>query len=315
MCIWEKGSVSCLSGSALHYTSTRSSEGFDWIKMLLIIEALLLILAALGQVSLCSSMNITDMNTDDWLLCFPLPQDHRAAAVSGQIFPLDMVPNSVDDQYMGCKKEMTHLVETKCLEKEMKNSAKFKHYWQHSTNLVKFPKDHLTRNHLIAIHMYTGKYIYREFNDDTRNGGKQFKHKKFKWTSLHFLLTEAIQILKKQQNKCYFTYRANTVNFDKNVLNKEIRFGSFASSSLDRNKALEFGSKSCFEIKTCESAVLIKYSQYPNIKEVLIPPYEKFIVTAVRTKQYYKNLWCDTVFTLKSSGRTSYMNCALFKKH
>ncbi len=33
--------------------------------MLLIIEALLLILAALGQVSLCSSMNITDMNTDD----------------------------------------------------------------------------------------------------------------------------------------------------------------------------------------------------------------------------------------------------------
>ncbi len=38
--------------------STRSSE------MLLIIEALL-ILAALGQVSLCSSMNINDMNTDD----------------------------------------------------------------------------------------------------------------------------------------------------------------------------------------------------------------------------------------------------------
>ncbi len=226
-----------------------------------------------------------------------------------------MEPNSVDDQYMGCKEKMAHLVKTTCLMKEMKNSATFKHYWQHSKNVVKFPKDHLTRDHLIAIHMYTGKYIYRQFNDATRYGRKQYKHKAFKWTSLHFLLTEAIQILKKQQNKCYLTYRGTTANFDKYVLNKEIRFGSFTSSSLDLKVTQGFGTKSCFEIITCESAKLIKYSQYPYIKEVLIPPYEKFIVTAVRTKQYYNNLWCDTVFTLKSSGRTSNMNCALFKKH
>ncbi|ROL51126.1 hypothetical protein DPX16_12035 [Anabarilius grahami] len=58
--------------------------------MLLIIEALLLILAALGQ-------------------------DHRAAA--GQIFPLDMALNSVDDQYDGCKENMEKLVETKYIEK------------------------------------------------------------------------------------------------------------------------------------------------------------------------------------------------------
>jgi len=36
--------------------------------MLLIIEALLLILAALGQVRSCSSINITDMNTDDVII-------------------------------------------------------------------------------------------------------------------------------------------------------------------------------------------------------------------------------------------------------
>ncbi|XP_016322186.1 NAD(P)(+)--arginine ADP-ribosyltransferase 2-like [Sinocyclocheilus anshuiensis] len=257
--------------------------------MLLIIEALLLILAALGQ-------------------------DHRAAAVSEQIFPLDMAPNSVDDQYISCKGKMAHLVKTKYLEKEMKNSAKFKYYWQNSEKFVKFPKDHLTRNHLVALHVYTGKYIYRQFNDDTRYGRKQYKHKTFSWYSLHFLLTEAIQILKKTQNKCYLTYRGTTANFDKYVLNKEIRFGSFTSSSLNLKVTQGFGTKSCFEIITCESAELTKYSQYPYIKEVLIPPYEKFRVTAVRTKQYYKDLWCDTVFTLKSSGRTSYMNCALFKK-
>lgn len=48
-----------------HYIiSSSASEGFDQIKMLLIIEALLLISAALEQVSLYSSMNIIDMKTD-----------------------------------------------------------------------------------------------------------------------------------------------------------------------------------------------------------------------------------------------------------
>ncbi|KAK9978434.1 hypothetical protein ABG768_020185 [Culter alburnus] len=255
--------------------------------MLLIIEALLLILAALGQ-------------------------DHRAAAE--QISPLSMELNSVDDQYYGCREKMAKLVKTKYLKTEINNSPKFKHYWQNSENIVKFPKDHLTRNQLIAVHVYTGKYIYRQFNDETRYGKNQYKHKTFKWYSLHFLLTEAVQILKKAQNKCYFTYRGTTANFDKHVLNKEIRFGSFTSSSLDRKITQGFGSKSCFEIYTCESAELIKYSQYPYIKEVLIPPYEKFKVTAIRTRKYHKNLWCDTVFTLKSSGKVSYQNCALFKK-
>ncbi|KAK7168291.1 hypothetical protein R3I94_002368 [Phoxinus phoxinus] len=256
--------------------------------MLLIIEALLLILTALGQ-------------------------DHSAAA--GQIFPLDMAPNSVDDSYSGCRQKMAHLVKTKYLKKEINNSAKFKYYWQNSENIVKFPKDHLTRNQLIAIHVYTGKYVYRQFNEDTRYGKNHYKHNTYKWYSLYFLLTEAVQILKKTHNKCYYTYRGNTVEFNKNVLNKEIRFGSFTSSSLDRKVTQGFGTKSCFEIYTCESADVAKYSQYPYIKEVLIPPYEKFKVTAVRTKQYNKNLWCDTVFTLKSSGKVSYQNCALFKKH
>ncbi|KAK7174282.1 hypothetical protein R3I93_001477 [Phoxinus phoxinus] len=52
--------------------------------MLLIIEALLLILAALGQ-------------------------DHSAAVEEGQIFPLDMAPDSVDDEYKGCTGQMERL--------------------------------------------------------------------------------------------------------------------------------------------------------------------------------------------------------------
>ncbi|KAK2916858.1 hypothetical protein Q8A67_001232 [Cirrhinus molitorella] len=52
----------------------------------------------------------------------------------------------------------------------------------------------------------------------------------------------------------------------------------------------------------------------PHEKEVLIPPYEKFKVTAVKTRKGQKDLWCETVYELKSSGNRSDLNCALFKK-
>ncbi len=58
---------------------------------------------------------------------------------------------------------------------------------------------------------------------------------------------------------------------------------------------------------------MTNYSRLDHEKEVLIPPYEKFKVTDVKTKGQ-KGAWCETVFTLKSTGIKSYLNCALFKK-
>ncbi len=293
--------------------STRSSEGFDWIKMLLIIEALLLILAALGQVSLCSSMNITDMNTDDWLLWFLLLQDHRAAAVKGQIFPLDMALNSVDDQYDGCTREMAQLVERRYLKKELNNSRNdFKIAWQEGEKNIKEPENNLTRKHSIAIYVYTGDKVFRDFNNETRYGKHNYTTEAYEWYSLHFLLTEAIQILNKTQKTCYDTYRGTKFRY--NFLNTKVRFGSFASSTFNRNKTKFFGTVSCFEINTCEGAEVTKYSKLPHEREVLIPPYETFKVTSVRTKRDEKDLWCDTVYTLKNTGKTSDLNCALFRR-
>ncbi|XP_067237446.1 NAD(P)(+)--arginine ADP-ribosyltransferase 2-like [Chanodichthys erythropterus] len=259
--------------------------------MLLIIEALLLILAALGQ-------------------------DHRAA-VEGQIFPLDMALKSADDQYEGCSENMTHLVKTKYLEREINNSPEFKKAWQEGEENATAPETELTRNHSIAIYVYTNlnSSVYSEFNTAVHNGKQKYKDQIFKWYSLHFLLTEAIQILTKSQKKCKSTYRGTNAEYHKNVRDKEVSFGSFISSSLDRKVAQGFGNKSCFEIKTCNGANVIKYSKYPEQKEVLIPPYEKFKITAVKTRQYQKDLWCDTVYKLKSSGKRSGLNCAVaFKK-
>ncbi|ROL51125.1 NAD(P)(+)--arginine ADP-ribosyltransferase 2 [Anabarilius grahami] len=243
-----------------------------------------------------------------------LGQDHRAAAVEGQIFPLDMALDSVDDLYMGCREKMANLVKTKFLKDELK-SPDFKIVWKKGEEFAKPPNDNLIKDHAIAIFVYSDVSVYKHFNPDTRSDKDQYKNMTYKWYSLHFLLTDAIQILKKTQNQCYSTFRGTNVEFYKYVLNKEVRFGSFTSSSLDHKSTRRFGNVSCFEIYTCEGADVTKYSKLPHEKEVLIPPYEKFKVTHVKTKEEQKDLWCETVFTLKSSGIRSDLNCAVaFKK-
>ncbi|XP_016322182.1 erythroblast NAD(P)(+)--arginine ADP-ribosyltransferase-like [Sinocyclocheilus anshuiensis] len=253
--------------------------------MLLIIEALLLILAALGQ-------------------------DHRAA-VEGKIAPLDMAPNSADDQYKGCRENMANLVETEYLNKEI---AAFKTFWQRGADYVREPKDDLKKNNLIAIYVYTDYGVYDDLKYAVYNDKEKYKDKTFTWYSLHFLLTEAIQILKRLQNKCYDTYRGTKDTYIYDDKDKEVRFGYFTSSSLDRSRTPFFGTKTCFKIHTCEGADITKYSKLPREKEVLIPPYEKFKVTAVKNRADQPDLWCETVFTLKSSGKTSELNCAVAPK-
>ncbi|XDV47625.1 hypothetical protein PO909_017206 [Leuciscus waleckii] len=249
--------------------------------MLLIIEALLFILTALGQ-------------------------DHRASAA----YPLDMALDSVDDQYDGCRENMKH---RENLAKEMFLND-FNSDYQEAEKNAK-PENNLKKIHSIAIYVYTNNQstVFSKFNRAIRTEKKKYKDGNFKWYSLQFLLTEAIQILKKNteatQEKCNTTYRGTTVEFDKDVKNKEVRFGSFTSSSFDKQIAKDFGTKSCFEIYTCEGADVIKYSKIPKQKEVLIPPYEIFKVTDVKTIRDQNDLWCETLYTLKSSGKKSYLNC------
>ncbi|XP_051987631.1 T-cell ecto-ADP-ribosyltransferase 1-like [Xyrauchen texanus] len=238
-----------------------------------------------------------------------LGQDYRMA-VEGQIYPLDMAPNSVDDQYDGCREKMSNLVSNEFLKKEISRNTEFAKAWKEGERNATKQSDNLTRNHSIAIYAYTGKRVYEDFNAAVRSDKQKYKKRTFAWYSLHFLLTEAIQILNKTKEDCHFTYRRNKVEFDKAVLNKEVRFGSFTSSTLGQKPKTIFGNVSCFEIKTCEGAYVAKYSVHPDEKEVLIPPYEKFKVTDIK-KKGEKDAWCDTVYVLKSSGRRSDLNCSV----
>ncbi|XP_073800197.1 ecto-ADP-ribosyltransferase 5-like [Danio rerio] len=291
------------------------------------IEALLLILAALqilcSPQSPCrddsissSSRRVGSRSSSLRRTGIIYLQNYRVAAVE-EIFPLDMAQNSADDQFDGCRDKMARKVHNYYLNNEKNGNPNFKLAWEVGEKAVRpSPENPLNRTHLIAIYVYTDRIAYAEFNNAVRSGKPKYENGNFKWYSLYFLLTDAVQILKTSQDNCYDTYRGTNVNInDQNVLNTEVRLGSFVSSSQDRNIAKRFGNKSCFEIRTCKGADIAKYSKLPREKEVLIPPYEIFEVTKVQKKTDQQDLWCETVFTLESQNKTrSDLNCAVAKK-
>ncbi|XP_031414400.1 ecto-ADP-ribosyltransferase 5-like [Clupea harengus] len=228
-----------------------------------------------------------------------------------EVFPLNMAPYSVDDDYEGCSAEMSKLVDTKYLPSEI--SGTFEEAWRNTKNEIQGMKqqlDHLTINHAIAIRLYTHKELkmYLDLNNAVRTGKKHYTTT-FMYHSLHFLLTDAIQHLN-PEGACFKVYRRTDLDFTNQ--NPSIRFGSFTSTSLHTNISAEFGSKSCFEVLTCYGANVTKYSKHPEENEVLIPPYETFTIKEViRNGDDQTAMKCETVYQLESSGIESNLRCAM----
>ncbi|XP_077942508.1 T-cell ecto-ADP-ribosyltransferase 1-like [Gasterosteus aculeatus] len=226
--------------------------------------------------------------------------------------PLDMAPNSVDDMYKGCVADMEKKA-VEFLKKERNDNKVFNQIWEELK--ANQPTKVLSKEEITALSVYTSDTTYPGFNKATREQGPKYKTA-FKYHALHFYLTRAVQKLNALQKECYNVYRRTDVFFRQDVLNKEVRFSSFASSSL-RDDLTDFGDKSCFEIYTCNGADVMEHSEFENEAEVLIPPYEVFKVTEItkRSKQPQSGLWCDVVYKLKSTKKTkSNLNCALIQK-
>ncbi|XP_047441766.1 ecto-ADP-ribosyltransferase 4-like [Mugil cephalus] len=234
---------------------------------------------------------------------------------SNQTIPLSMMENAVDDMYDGCMPKMEEMVREKYFKEETRPNSTFAKAWKKAESCAE--KNHkdkkndtdvaLTKNHMQAICVYTGGHsrIYDVFNEAVRTN-RTIYGTSFPFHSLHFWLTSAIQIL--NNNTCHVTYRRTNVTFTGSV-NQTIRFGTFASSSLLTNLT-RFGHETCFKIKTCLGAYL---KDYPSLKkyeqEVLIPPYETFIITG-KTKRPVGSLKCRVVYFLEGVGWQSNLNCS-----
>ncbi|XP_058035376.1 NAD(P)(+)--arginine ADP-ribosyltransferase 2-like [Ahaetulla prasina] len=192
---------------------------------------------------------------------------------------LDMSKDSVDDQYISCyPKRLTELKNSGNIPLPKIYFSTWKTAKQHWDNLGQTAGS-FDPIYGTAIVAYTvGDSLYRDFNTAVREAGKsENSYKQYAFKDFHLLLTKALQA--KRTSRCYEVFRGikgicfNTSNMAK------VRFGQFASSSLDENVAKGFGEDTFFSIKTCYGVPIHDFSYYKEQKEVLIPPYEKFIVT------------------------------------
>ncbi|XP_049336937.1 NAD(P)(+)--arginine ADP-ribosyltransferase 2-like [Astyanax mexicanus] len=227
---------------------------------------------------------------------------------SAEEYRLDMAENSVDDYYEGCREDMNKLVRSKYIQNEKNNNPGFANAWKISLSEAK--NGELGKYQSAAIYMYTREpnrgvdYSYNEFNKATRDGKQAYESGRFQFYTLFFYLTVAIQQLKPNPRECVTVYRRTDVNFQTDVIDHKIRFGAFTSTS-HLQDLIYFGEESCFEVYTCYGADIEQYSAIPGEREVLIPPYEIFRVTAIQ-----QNTWCKVVYELKSEGKRSNLNCA-----
>ncbi|NXD04074.1 NARE ribosyltransferase, partial [Certhia familiaris] len=212
-----------------------------------------------------------------------------AAATTTRVLPLDMSPSSFDDQYQGCVPAMTAALSA-LNRSEFQNNPLFAQAWAKAAAAWRgreSPLSPLSPEEAIAIVAYTMYDIklYREFNAAVRTAGSSRREywDNFQYNTLHFLLTQALGTLRdtQKEQKCHDVFRGvGGIRFEAQP-GDEVRFGQFASTSLDREVAQSYGNDTVFEVHTCHGVDIQDFSYDPEDREVLIPPFETFLVTDV----------------------------------
>ncbi|XP_036037883.1 ecto-ADP-ribosyltransferase 4 [Onychomys torridus] len=230
---------------------------------------------------------------------------------------LDLTPDSFDDQYQGCRKQvMEELSQGDYFMKEISTHKYYSRAWQkaHITWLSqdKAIPESMTTVHVVALLVYT---LNRNVSSDLATamasavGSPSQYSQSFHFKYLHYYLTSAIQLLRKESSTknsslCYKVHHGmKNTKFDVNV-GATIRFGQFLSASLLREETRVSGNRTLFTIVTCLGASV---QDFCLRKEVLIPPYELFEVIS---KSQSPN---GDLINLRSAGNLSTYNCQLLK--
>ncbi|XP_028657254.1 ecto-ADP-ribosyltransferase 5-like [Erpetoichthys calabaricus] len=185
-----------------------------------------------------------------------------------------MNEKSYDDDYKGCLKEREKEITEHYLFHELNNSYLMDFVWENASSILElWMPEGLDYYTAIAVLAYTGEHMYYDFNVAVAKGVREVTAEYFR--SMHFLLTKAIQTLK--SSDCMRTYRGISEEL-RPKKGETFRFGRFASTSKDFKVAEEFGNETVFNITTCHGADISEFSVFRNESEVLIPPYEEFVV-------------------------------------
>ncbi|XP_054020887.1 GPI-linked NAD(P)(+)--arginine ADP-ribosyltransferase 1 [Dryobates pubescens] len=227
--------------------------------------------------------------------CSPLPQQDLSTMEelgldSIREVELDMAPTSFDDQYKGCTKMMEKELE-ELNHTEFTTNSLYSKEWTLATQQwlsqsgAGGPRV-LSPQQEVALLVYTRHSdLYRAFNRNVSQAGSslRFYLESFHFKVLHFLLSQALATLRATPGAeaCLSVYRGvEGIRFTTQP-GRSIRFGHFTSTSLSREKALTFGQDTLFSLETCYGVLISDYSIYPGEEEVLIPPFESFVVISV----------------------------------
>ncbi|NWU03950.1 NRT2 ribosyltransferase, partial [Urocynchramus pylzowi] len=221
------------------------------------------------------------------------------ATVAIDVVPLDMAQGSFDDQYLNCGPAMTEALPALNGSEFQENTA-FSQAWVKAT--AEWQKrgsssSTLSPAQAITLMAYTMTDVHKQLNTAVHTAGKsrQEYRDNFHFKTLHFLLTQALQKLRRP-DECPDVFRGvRDIQFNVNTGDK-VRFGQFASSSLDKTVSQGYGTDTMFKVHTCHGADIQKFSFNQSEKEVLIPPFETFEVTKVTREG--KKVW----IVLRSTG-------------
>ncbi|XP_067837213.1 erythroblast NAD(P)(+)--arginine ADP-ribosyltransferase-like [Heptranchias perlo] len=227
-------------------------------------------------------------------------QDILAVSVSEKneknVIDLDMAPNSA--AYIFTQSPESDEIAINYIQKERENGT-FDEVWKiaESNMKCKVPSG-LKREHMLAVYAYTlekpkGNVFYKMFNEAVRRYGAtdSIYAKNFNFKSFHYLLSTALQKLRVDSgNKSHHTFRGIKKQAEAEE-GATVRFGYFASSSLDEQVALSFFDKNIntntmFEISTGYGTPIQECSSVPGETEILILPYEMFRVGMISPMEH-----------------------------
>ncbi|NXA75327.1 NRT2 ribosyltransferase, partial [Thryothorus ludovicianus] len=235
-----------------------------------------------------------------------LPMSMSTTAI--KVVPLDMAPDSFDDQYRDCGPAMTKELPTlNC--SEFHQNPLFARGWKEAAAEWQswgLPASPLSPDQAIAVMAYSMPYFYKEFNEGVRTNGSssQVYRDNFHYKTLHFLLTQAVETLRDTQSpQCHKVFRGVGGVLFKAQPGQKVRFGQFASTSLSKKVAQGYGTDTVFQVHTCHGANIIDFSYNKTNKEVLIPPFETFEVISVTWEGEKQRI------RLRSTGIYSKYNC------
>ncbi|XP_056416235.1 ecto-ADP-ribosyltransferase 5-like isoform X2 [Hyla sarda] len=222
---------------------------------------------------------------------------------------LSLMADSFDDQYLGCTRQMES--EIRNILAEEKKYKPFSVMWflaEQTWVRIKpysvFPPD-FRDEYGIAVILYTKESpypIYKELNRNVSIAGRSRDHYMdgFHFKALHYYLTRAMQVLGggPRCEERSQVYRGSWMTY-KNM-SSDVRFGHFASSSLNQKTSQRFGTRTQFTIFSCFGVNIDTFSDFKE-EEVLIPI----------TEMFYAIKKSDNSYVLRSTGQhCSYYNCA-----